>query len=181
LIYLKDREEFLTGFHKRKEDRKKKAKEQIAQKLKEERLIIRKKKQEIAKKLQNDSPWGSIGKDECVDVEETIMDCGTDQFVTIVESEIHNPTLMGKAYMGENRPSSDEDCDEDNENGEKKEKKIYLEKTANNVAKLSRQKQLLDCTRKHKSSGNKKKVGKRARKFITKKQKATRKANRKKK
>ena len=53
----KDREEFLTGFHKRKEDRKKKAKEQIAQKLKEERLIIRKKKQEIAKKLQNDSPW----------------------------------------------------------------------------------------------------------------------------
>ena len=55
------------------------------------------------------------------------MDCGTDQFVTIVESEIHNPTLMGKAYMGENRPSSDEDCDEDNENGEKKEKKIYLE------------------------------------------------------
>ena len=53
----KDREEYLTGFHKRKEDRKKKAKEQIANKLKEEKLIVRKKRQEIAKKLLGDSAW----------------------------------------------------------------------------------------------------------------------------
>ena len=53
----KDREEYLTGFHKRKESRKKKAKEQIALKLKEEKLVVKKKRQEIAKKLLGDSAW----------------------------------------------------------------------------------------------------------------------------
>jgi len=180
----KDREEYLTGFHKRKEDRKKKAKEQIANKLKEEKLIVRKKRQEIAKKLLGDSAWGTFGKEECVEKNETTMDCGSDQFVTIVESEVHDPTLMGGAYMGENQPSSEEESGDEGStpmNEDKQDKKIYIKKTAKNVAKLTRQKQLLDCTRKHRAGGNSKKVGKRARKYITKKQKATRKANRKKK
>ena len=49
--------------------------------------------------------------------------------MTIVESEVHDPTLMGSTYMGENRPSSDEESggeDSKSVNEDKQDKKIYI-------------------------------------------------------
>ena len=64
-----------------------------------------------------------------MEANETTMDCGSDQLVTIVESEVHDPTLMGSTYMGENRPSSDEESggeDSKSVNEDKQDKKIYI-------------------------------------------------------
>ena len=74
-------------------------------------------------------PQGTFGKEECVEKNETTMDCGSDQFVTIVESEVHDPTLMGGAYMGENQPSSEEESGDEGStpmNEDKQDKKIYI-------------------------------------------------------
>nr|CAB3264394.1 nucleolar protein 12-like [Phallusia mammillata] len=154
------RKDFLTGFHKRKEARKKHARQQMDKQLREKRSAIRQGKQkEISKrleeinqiKMENGNTDGVLLENECVDP--TVIDLPNHQ-VTVVETSMFNP--LENLFVGSNE--TDEEKPEANPE--------EIKKTTKTVEKLAKKKQML-TSKKHKKS-TQQKANKKMKKFLRK-------------
>lgn len=163
------RKDFLTGFRKRKNERRQKAKEELQKKLKEEMTKMRQEK----RKEENKEPISYAENFE--NMMEGIKDKSSKTLdlpqhnVTVIETELWDPS-QGLLYMGENDEKKEEIAKEkEQEEGEKKEKKFNTKKTAKTIVNLSRRHQNLVSSNKTKKLSTSKKLGKRSKRFLRKK------------
>nr|XP_002131835.1 nucleolar protein 12 [Ciona intestinalis] len=151
------RKDFLTGFHKRKEARKKQARLQLDKQIKEERIKIRKNKRDgIQNRLEemNEIRLGEadIGA-SYVDINSKVLEMPNHN-VTVVESELFDSVT--DMFMGSNEPAPEVDPNE----VIKKEKET--KRAIEHAAKLTSTQQRLKQNKKKLPTG---KLTKRTKKF----------------
>ena len=101
-----DRQEFLTGFQKRKAERKLRAKQEMDFRLKEEVKRIKERRDEKLKKLFNET---TLAKDLNQHAEYSVQYDLPDQFVNIVGLDIGNISNSMGLSMGTNRPKDEKE------------------------------------------------------------------------
>ncbi|CAK8694295.1 unnamed protein product [Clavelina lepadiformis] len=161
------RKEFLTGFRKRKDERRKQAREKLDQQLKEERIRIKTKKREAVQhrleEIHNIKMEHDVYGTACVDVNENTIDM-PNHTVTVVESDLFNPVT--DIFMGENK-HDDKTDDTAGDQTDKPVGKFNARRAAENISKLSKTKQKLNSKKKQNLPSQR--ASKKTKKFLQKK------------
>ncbi|KAJ0000704.1 hypothetical protein NQD34_005724 [Periophthalmus magnuspinnatus] len=129
----KDRQDYLTGFHKRKVERRKAAVEEIKRKIKEEQIKVREERHKEYLKMLKERKEALDDDDDKDDLEDVIT--ATKESVqydhpnhTVTVTTICDLDLTGSHLLG---PRSDQERDEER-NAEVEEKKPAMPKKAGN-------------------------------------------------
>ena len=166
------RKEYLTGFRKRKNERRQKAQLEIEQRVKNEKARIRKKRQDAINQRLEEITNIKLQHD----VEPSCIDLSTDTLnlphhnVTIVESELFDPAL--NIFVGDNDDDDDEESDNGNKNqseiDEEPKKKFDVGKGLSAIARLKKKQHI---NKKNNSAAGVRKPNKATKKLMRKKKK----------
>jgi len=163
------RKEYLTGFRKRKNERRRKAQLEMEQKVKNEKARIRKKRQDAINQRLEEITNIKLQHD----IEPSCIDISTDTLnlphhnVTIVESELFDPAL--NIFVGDNNDDDDKESHDDKnelEFDEEPKKKFDVGKGISAIERLKKKQQIY---KKNKSATNLRKPNKATKKLMRKK------------